>query len=623
MPTFITNEQFRIYCNKILATKTDITGCINDINDITEKFNSIRYLLSEYAKHTELSVFARKVDLEDYVTTYDIESIIRSNMDSYVKSYELNDYAKITDLNTVSNNLTNSISSNTFRITNIENRMGNFVDLETLQQYIQKFITAGDLISYVSKSELNDLYSNLVTKDELEDYAKYTDISTDYLRINDLEKYLPNFSLFSKKSDLKDIKTNIENITYNIENISDEIALFNKTIDNNFYKKSEVDNKISSEVEKITRTMLSDYVKKTDMLGHNSSSDFATRDELQKLSDSMNLIFATRDDIIANTNDFVKNDDYEDKMDSIHELIEKNNTSIEGYKDNVSTIKDNVRNITNQVVQLNNSLVVTSKSTSDLETKLTNLSDKTKNDISSVNKKNDSISAELKSLKDNVITKTDYESTLKPYLKRSDLKTIYLDNNFKDSVEYVVQKIFPDSVIDAFLDDYYSLNLLVDGIYKKIDDKVFEKYELSLNKSITDIKEYKNIIDKRINFLNGKFKELNEKLESLNKELESINNMVNLKVNKLFDEKIKEYEDRKHLTDLDSEHLTRGEAKNTYLAIEDYKSLKNFIAQFNTLSHNGMNESDFYDKLNSGELSDGLYWINNKLYFVQDNKIIF
>ncbi|KAF2956501.1 S-layer homology domain-containing protein [Marinitoga sp. 38H-ov] len=184
--------------------ETRIANLENNLSTLKELSTELSSLKSEVATNKaaleSIGVLANKVaSLETKINSINFDSQLASLESKKADKTDLEAYAKISDLNTLSgklSNLENLTLSNSDKIKLLESNLNNFVTKSDLQEFVTFGSLNNELKNYALKSDLSGLVkdsqlNDYVTKSDLEaQLANYatSDSIVDSARVNKIEK---------------------------------------------------------------------------------------------------------------------------------------------------------------------------------------------------------------------------------------------------------------------------------------------------------------------------------------------------------------------------------------------------------------------------------------------------
>lgn len=332
-------------------------------NSTYVKKNSISTYLSEYVKKSELSVldnyalksdlllFVDKKDLEsrlsNYATLLKVDGIIDDRMKLYATKADLSKYTTKDEFS----HLSSHVNSNDSKIKDINDKLVNVVTVGDMANYV----TVNMLDGYVKKDDkgcCDDEDVQYLTRSDIANFITFDDIDDRFVTKNDISKYIPNYTslvatankLSKVESDIKDLNNLYTNLYYS----SEKIEKLKSDLSTNYYTKSQVDDKLSQ--LKFTDSVLSAYVKKTDVNKYVNLSGYATKSEVSKINSKL-IDYAKLTDI-PNVELYLSKSEYAESEKKIYDYIDSINIESVNVDDYIT--KDEYNNLISTINKKDN-----------------------------------------------------------------------------------------------------------------------------------------------------------------------------------------------------------------------------------------------------------------------------
>ena len=628
---------------KISSIPKYTSDLVNDSGYLTEHQS-----LSGYAKTEDIdglksdifnikSAFSNYVKNSEYITIKDVKSYIGLlNLDgTYAKHSDideivgnLNNYATLTDLS--------NVKSNYAKKSDIPD-----ISLYYNADYIDEIFETKDRVSLLlSKYALSDDFDKVIKSIQ----NKFND----YLTLDYYTKFKSYCNdTYAKKSDIDECNINISNVNDIVSNTQSSLTNYMKKSDASAYyvTKSYFEEYTNSFVTKadVSSTIydaMSSYATVTDLNKCKSTvsnlSDFALNAET-RLSNIENKIdgFVDKDYLVAKLDElkssFISSDalkayitsedasalyekklnEYAKKVDidkfityseATKNYITKNeicsyipNLSSYSTKSDLNEIKGNIEELTTDILNNTGKIEI-------INQKLSNYY--TKTDVST---KISKIYSDLTTNLSNYAKKSDIPESvdLSPYAKTS-----YVDGIYGELVNYAKLTDMPDIANYVQSNEY---NDTIARLYKYIDERT--DYDSVLVDYVTEsdlTKVTKSLVTK---------KDIDEKLSDYIT-ASRLHDYVDSYISENIEQIVKNY-----INSQLNVYLTKREAEDTYLAIEDYKYLKSAAVIDDSFKYS---YEDFYyslyDKdgnpLDDVKLHNGFYIVEGTLYFVYNGEFI-
>lgn len=571
------------------AKISSIPKCTSDlVND--SGYLTAHQSLSGYAKTEDIdglksdifnikSAFSNYVKNSEYITIKDVKSYIGLlNLDGT--------YAKHSDIDKIVGNLNNYAT-----LTDLSNVKSNYAkksEIPDILLYCNDTYAKKSDIDECNKniSNVNNIVSN--TQSSLINYMKKSDASAYYVAKSDWEKYIDSFvTKADVSSAIYDAMSSYDTVT-ELEKCNSTLSEFKS---NTTTRLSNIENKIDGFVDK-------DYlVGKLDEL----KSSFISSDALKAYitSEDASALYETKLNEYAKKVNIGKFITY---AEATKNYIKKNeidsyipNLSSYSTKSDLNEIKGNIEELTTDI--LNNTVKI----------------EKIKQNLSNYYTKTD-VSTKISKIY------SDLTTNLSGYAKKSDIpesvdlspyaKTSYVDGIYGELVNYAKFTDIPDIANYVQSNEYNdAINELYAYIDKKTDcgDYVTES---DLSSKLTKVT--KSLVTK---------KDIDEKLSDYIT-ASRLHDYVDSYISENIEQIVKNY-----INSQLNVYLTKREAEDTYLAIEDYKYLKSAAVIDDSFKYS---YEDFYyslyDKdgnpLDDVNLHNGFYIVEGTLYFVYNGEFI-
>jgi hypothetical protein len=575
--TFETKDRVSSLLSEYALSK-DVDKAIESIHD---KFDN--YLTLDYATTFKLycaNTYAKKSDIPDISLYYNADYInetfeTKDGVSSLLSKYTLSD-----DFDKV--------------IKSIQNKFNDYLTLDydtNFKSYCNDtYATKSDIDECnINIRKVNEIVSN--TQSSLTNYMKKSDVSAYYVTKSDFGKYTDSFVTKDDVSSTIYDKMSLYATVTELEKCKSTISTLSEFKSNTTTKLSKIENRIDDLVD-------NDYLKgklnelKSSFISSDKLEAYITKTDASTLYDTKLNEYAKKVDIgkfitySEAAKDYIKKNEIDSYIP---------NLSSYSTKSDLNEIKGNIEELTTDILNNTGNIEI-------INQKLSNYY--TKTDVST---KISKIYSDLTTNLSNYAKKSDIPESvdLSPYAKTS-----YVDGIYGELVNYAKLTDIPDTANYVQSNEY---NDTIAGLYKYIDGRT--DYDSVLVDYVTEsdlTKVTKSLVTK---------KEIDEKL-SYYITASRLHDYVDSYISENIEQIVKNY-----INSQLNVYLTKREAEDTYLAIEDYKYLKSAAVIDDSFKYS---YEDFYyslyDKdgnpLDDVKLHNGFYIVEGTLYFVYNGEFI-